>query len=225
MKIRLLELSATVLALLLMVGVGCSSAIEFEGTSLDPPEPAPDFVLQDQFGDVVSLSDFKGSVVILTFLYTSCPDVCPLTTEALRRAYAELGPEAQGVELLAVSVDPKRDTVEAANAYSKERDMLDKWRFLVGTEEELAPVWVDYYVGPVQAPSNGSEGHHSAGIETAIASTPGVKGFQDDVRERYNVSHQAPVYLIDQKGRRRAVITSLLLDPSPLLHDIRLLLD
>ncbi len=212
---------ASVLALLLIVGAllasSCASAA-FQGTPLDPPEPASNFTLADQFGKDVSLSDFKGKLVVLTFLFTNCTDVCPLTTEALRQAYDQLGDDtAKKVQLIAITVDPQRDTVEQVHRYSESRGMLDKWRFLVGTEEELAPIWKEYYVGPVTFQENGSDAE-------ASSSTAGMGHTSGVTSQDYSVNHEAPVYLIDAKGNRRVVIVSLLSDPAPLLHDIRLFL-
>src|SRR5438128_832200 len=85
--------------------------------------PAPDFHLTDQFGKAVSLSQFQGQPVILTFLYTHCPDECPLTAEKLHTLMQNLGSDAQHIAVLAVSVDPQRDTADAAITFSKAHKM------------------------------------------------------------------------------------------------------
>ncbi len=95
--------------------------------------PAPDFRLTDQFGKPVSLSQFRGKPVVLTFLYTHCPDVCPLIAEQLHSVMLDLGKDAQRVGVLAVSVEPKRDTVAAALTFSQAHHMTTYWHFLVGT--------------------------------------------------------------------------------------------
>src|SRR5438067_13499228 len=64
--------------------------------------PAPDFRLTDQYGKSVSLSQFKGKPVVVTFLYTHCPDQCPLTAEKLHAVMQSLGSDAQRVGVLAV---------------------------------------------------------------------------------------------------------------------------
>ncbi len=226
MKGVMAKRSVIVAFISLMVLAACSSPLSFEGTSLDPPESAPGFTLHNQLGDVVSLSDFTGKIIVLTFLYTNCPDICPLTTEALHRAYDELDDETlKKIDFVAISVDPERDTVEQAYRYSKEKDMLNKWHFLVGTEGELAPVWADYYVGPIPIHVDGNEDGHQEDAKSLPTSATSVENLQSAIKAKYNVSHQAPVYLIDQRGTRRVVITSLLLDPAPLVHDIRQLLD
>jgi protein SCO1/2 len=112
--------------------------------------PAPNFRLTDQFGKQVSLSQFRGKPVVLTFLYTHCPDVCPLIAEQLHSAMLKLGSDAQRVGVLAVSVEPQRDTVAAALAFSKAHKMTDYWHFLVGTESQLSPVWTAYAINAQQ---------------------------------------------------------------------------
>jgi protein SCO1/2 len=112
--------------------------------------PAPDFRLTDQFGKPVSLSQFRGKPIVLTFLYTHCPDVCPLVAEQLHRVMLDLGKDAQRVGVLAVSVEPKRDTVAAALAFSQVHHMTSYWHFLVGTEAQLSPVWTAYAIGAQQ---------------------------------------------------------------------------
>jgi protein SCO1 len=108
--------------------------------------PAPDFHLTDQFGKAVSLSQFQGQPVVLTFLYTHCPDECPLTAEKLHTVMQNLGSDAQHIAVLAVSVDPQRDTADAAITFSKAHKMLDYWHFLIGTQQQLSPIWSSYNV-------------------------------------------------------------------------------
>ena len=181
--------------------MGCASDDAFEGTVLDPADDAPEISLSDQFGETVALSDFAGKVVLLTFLYTSCPDVCPIVAETLRRTHQLLGKDAERVQIVAVSVDPDRDSVEAAHQYSEQREMQDKWRFLVGPEEELEPIWFSYWLDPVVSDGVGRDGEsHAAG--------PVGPG-------EYLISHGAPVFLIDAEGRRRVLFTNLSLEPRP----------
>ncbi len=192
---------------------GCASDEAFEGTVLDPADDAPAISLSDQFGETVALSDFAGKVVLLTFLYTACPDVCPIVTETLRRTHQLLGEDAARVQIVAVSVDPGRDSVEEAYGYSEDREMLDRWRFLVGTEEELEPIWRSYWLDPVTSGGGAGNGHEGS----AAGETPVPAG-------EYLINHGAPVFVIDAEGKRRVLFTNLSLEPRPLVHDVRLLL-
>ena len=208
------------MSLLLLAVVACSGSQSFHGTVIDP-EVAPPFELIDQNGSPAALSDSNGKVVVLTFLYTTCPDVCPLTTEALRRAHQLLGNKTDRVDFMAITVDPDRDSVERAHQYSVERGMQDRWRFLVGTEDQLVPVWRSYWLDPIRDfPPDSDEAH---GDDHDGAAADGASSDPEPV-PAYLVSHTAPVFLIDRDGYRRVLFTSLGLDPRPLVHDVRLLL-
>lgn len=123
------------------------------GTDLGATD-APDFTLTDGVsGRAVSLSAHRGQVVALTFLYTTCPDVCPLTASRFRSAQAELQADASRVTFIAVSVDPDRDTPKAVQEFSAAHGLASNWYYLVGGRAQLAPVWAAYGIG-VQAGSS-----------------------------------------------------------------------
>ena len=107
---------------------------------------APDFTLTDQNGKQTSLSQFKGRPVVLTFLYTHCPDQCPLTAERLHSSMLSLGSDASKVGIVAVSTDPKGDTLQAAQKFTLQHNMQDYWHYLIGTQDKLTPVWTAYNV-------------------------------------------------------------------------------
>jgi len=79
-----------------------------------------DFTLNDEAGQPVKLSDFRGKLVLLYFGYTFCPDVCPATLAQVKEALAQLGGDAERVQLIMVSVDPERDTPEKVSAYVRQ---------------------------------------------------------------------------------------------------------
>jgi len=108
--------------------------------------PAPNFTLTDQNGKQVSLSQFKGHPVVLTFLYTHCPDQCPLTAERLHSSMVTLGSDASKVGVVAVSTDPKGDTLQAAQKFTLQHNMQTYWHYLIGTQNTLSPVWDAYNV-------------------------------------------------------------------------------
>jgi len=116
-----------------------------QGTDLGSA-PAPDFRLVDQFGHQVSLSQFRGEPVVLTFMYTRCPDVCPLTAEKLHQVQLLLGKDAAHVVMLAVSIDPRGDTRSAALTFSRLHKLASNWHYLLGTHDQLSPVWNAYSV-------------------------------------------------------------------------------
>jgi protein SCO1/2 len=149
-----LAVAAVVLAVLLVsgggddgpaapaeLGVGPSG---FVG-ALRPEIPPQDFRLTDQDGRRVALSDFRGEVVALTFLYTTCEDTCPLTTSQIRGALDDLG---EDVPVLAVSVDPPGDTPVRARRFLLDQRMTGRMSFLLGSPAELEPVWKAYGIQP-----------------------------------------------------------------------------
>ena len=81
------------------------------GTVFDGRDKAFDFELSNQYGQKVSLADFRGQIVVLTFVYTSCSDTCPIVTSHLKKLYDMLGEQVECVVFLAVSGDPKRDAL------------------------------------------------------------------------------------------------------------------
>jgi protein SCO1 len=121
----------------------------FAGGELDPPRPTPDFTLTDQSGQKVSMADQRGKLVLLTFLYTNCPDVCPLITQNLNQALQMLGPKRDDVRVLAVSVDPEGDTPKSVDEYAKTHHLLPEFHYLIGSRGELTQVWKAYDVAAV----------------------------------------------------------------------------
>ena len=166
-----------VLALALALAVGaCAARAPVAGTDLGGG-PAPDFALQDALtGQSLALTSLRGKAVVLTFLYTQCPDSCPLTAELLRATQGALGADAARVELVAVSVDPDRDTPQAVRAFTDAHRLTTSWHYLIGRREQLAPVWSAY--GVRAEPDQG-------------AST---------------VTHSDALFLIDPEGRERYLL-------------------
>ncbi len=121
----------------------------FAGGELNPPQATPDFTLTDQSGQNVSMADQRGKLVLLTFIYTNCPDVCPLITQNLNQALQMLGAKRDDVRVLAVSVDPEGDTPKAVDAYAKTHHLPPEFHYLIGTRDELTEVWKKYDVAAV----------------------------------------------------------------------------
>lgn len=170
------------------------------GTVFNEVRAAPEFALPDHRGQLVSLADQRGKAVILTFLYTSCPDICQLTAAKLRRVQDLLGGEAARLTILAVSTDPERDTPEAAQRFSQRFGLEHGWHFLLGTAPQLAAVWSAYHVDAEPAPAEGA------------ALLPAG-----------SVLHSDAVFLIDPQGRQRSLQGSEF-DPAALARDVRTLL-
>jgi len=184
------------LAGVLLIAACTRGEAELPGTLLDRV-PAPDFRLLDQAGREVTISGLRGHVVVLTFMYTTCPDFCPATAEKLRRTWELLGADAARVRFVAVSVDPRGDTPQAAREFSARHRLPDEvWHYLVGSEAELEPVWARYGIASLRAP------------ESAMPAA---------------VGHTEALYLIDPQGRERTLLRGDF-DPAQLAQTLRTLL-
>jgi protein SCO1/2 len=159
---------------------------------------APNFRLVDQFGKQVSLSQFKGEPVVLTFLYTHCPDECPTIANKLYTVMKNLGSQAQHVGVIAVSTDPKGDTISSVLHFSQVHHMLNYWHYLRGTQSELSPIWNNYaiYAGP--APTQ-------------------------DIATSGPVDHTLALYVIDKQGHEQVYLGNDFTS-AQLTTDLRILL-
>jgi protein SCO1/2 len=185
------------LTVLLSVSGEVAGAGTFRSGAFDPPRPAPDFALRSTSGAEFRLSRHRGKVVVLTFGYTNCADVCPTVLAELAQVRRRLGKAAQRVQVVYVSVDPERDTLERLNAYTQ---VFDKtFLGLTGSVDQLGPVWKAYGVSIVRRPVAGDG--------------PGA----------YLVHHTASLHLIDGAGRLR-VMAPFGTPVDDVLHDIRALL-
>jgi cytochrome oxidase Cu insertion factor (SCO1/SenC/PrrC family) len=126
-----------------------ASAAAMENPNLDLGTPlgnkaAPDFQLTNQFGQPMSLSQFRGRVVMLSFEDSECTTVCPLTTQSMVLAKELLGKAGKSVQLLGVDANPDAIKVSNVLAYSRVHAMTNQWDFLTGTLPQLKSVWKSY---------------------------------------------------------------------------------
>ena len=122
-----------------------ASRLRFEGATLPRGLRAPDFRLRDQDGDPIGMRDLRGKPVIVTFLYTTCEDTCPVQAQQIKGAFDELGEDFPAI---AIAVDPPRDTPERARAFLSRQRMTGRLDFALGSRAELAPVWKAFAVQP-----------------------------------------------------------------------------
>ena len=120
------------------------------GGVLDRPDPAQPIALHDAHGRTFTLDGQRGRWTLVTFIYTHCPDVCPLITSNLNTVLRVRGPKAK-LSVLAVSVDPKGDTPASVRAFERRMHLEPNFHFLIGTRAELRPVWAAWHVLAVQA--------------------------------------------------------------------------
>jgi protein SCO1/2 len=115
------------------------------GTSLGG-RPAPDFRLRNQFGQPMSLSQFRGKVVMLAFEDSECTTVCPLTTQSMLEARQLLGAAGSQVQLLGVDANPDAISVDNVLSYSRTHGLINQWHFLTGSLAELKATWTEYHI-------------------------------------------------------------------------------
>ena len=116
----------------------------FQGSLIDPPVPAADFELTDQYGKPFRLSDQQGKIVFIFFGYTNCPDVCPVTLSDFMKIKQQLGEQAPDVKFVFITVDPERDGQEHLRKYLQRID--PDFIGLSGEHADLERVWDDYGV-------------------------------------------------------------------------------
>ena len=140
---------AWIVAFSLLITPGCLSdgeIDEFYGEDISPPIPVKEFVLIDEKGGNVTMSQFEGKVVVVAFLFTRCPDICPVVSANLAFIAQELG-ELHGtsVQIITVTVDPWTDNSTVLGNYADVRGL--SWPHLTGDVEDLEPVWMNFDVG------------------------------------------------------------------------------
>ena len=132
-------------------GAGSSGAFSELAEARDP---APDFELTDQNGARLSLADLRGKLVLLDFIFTSCPGPCPILTSSHVTLQRSLPPELRArTRFVSISLDPVRDTPMALRSYAQKRGAdLTGWSFLTGDPETVARVVQAYGVGTLRSP-------------------------------------------------------------------------
>ena len=140
---------AWILALMLLITPGCLSngeVDEFYGEDINPPIAVNEFVLIDDKGEYVAMSQFEGQVVVVAFLFTRCPDICPVVSANLAFIAQELGDlHGTSVQIITVTVDPWTDNSSVLGNYADVRGL--SWPHLTGSVEDLEPVWMNFDVG------------------------------------------------------------------------------
>jgi protein SCO1/2 len=187
-----------VFATLLFLLTACTPTQNFKNVDItDSPSYGKDFHLEDPDGAVRTLVDFRGKVVVMFFGYTMCPDYCPTTLAGMHRAMNILGPQADKVQVLFVTIDPARDTDSILKQYAPTFDP----RFLglrPKDDTDLAKLTKDFKIRYKKVPGT----------------TPGS----------YTMDHTAGSYAFDPEGHLRLYINHEN-GPDALAHDLKALLN
>jgi protein SCO1/2 len=163
----------------------------------DEPLPVYDgigapFSAESTLDRPISLSEFRGKAVIVFFGYTSCQDICPATLGHLRSLMTRLGPTADEVQVLFVTVDPETDTPDALRTYLGRFD--SRFIGVTGTPAEIAAIARSFGV------------KHNASHEMKV--TTEHHRHETFASESFQYAHSQQVYLLDGRGRTRALFFS-----------------
>lgn len=181
----------------LMAAAGCSDKPEvprFKLTDVTGASFGKELALTDHNGQRRTLADFRGKVVTLFFGFTHCPDVCPTTMVEMAAVMKELGPDAERLQVLFVTVDPERDTAEVLKRYVPA--FHPSFLGLTGSVDEVTRTAKEFKIF-FQKQKLASGG--------------------------YTMDHSAGTYILDGEGRLR-LFAQYGVGAQVLLHDIRLLL-
>ena len=126
-------------------GDDAPAATGWRGAIRPPAARLPDFALTSQDGERVTAASLRGRPAVITFVYSTCEDTCPAQVQSIRGALDGLG---RDVPVVGVSVDPDNDTPARARAFLLEQSMTGRMDFLLGTREQLAPVWKAFGIAP-----------------------------------------------------------------------------
>jgi cytochrome oxidase Cu insertion factor (SCO1/SenC/PrrC family) len=121
----------------------------FDGPTMPPGLRAKNFSLVDQNGHRVTLSEYRGRVVVLTFIHSLCRDTCPFMVEQLKGALNDLPNGGRGIPAIGVSVEPGQDTVHNRRAFLARHDMTGRMAFVNGPIGAMRRVWHAYAIQPV----------------------------------------------------------------------------
>jgi cytochrome oxidase Cu insertion factor (SCO1/SenC/PrrC family) len=202
--------------------------VKLAGNVIPHPAAASDFTLTDQNGSPFHMADTRGKVVVITFIYASCTDLCPFITLKLKSAREHLGKDADKAVFVAVTTDPARDTQGVIRAYSEAAGLTREWHFVTGPLSAVKDVWFNYGIGVSVAKEHA---HHTAMTgsmmndpEPVQGLTPAEADLARTIAERfgggYDVSHSAPFWFIDKRGMIRASMDAEAL-PAEIADNIR----
>jgi protein SCO1/2 len=163
----------------------------FYGTLALPSKPAPPIHLRNYLGQPVTLSEYRGRAVLVTFLYTNCPDVCPLIAAKLRASLDTLGAEAGKVQVIAVSVDPRGDTPASVARFLRVHRMVGRMQYLIGSPSQLAATWKAWSVGSTREVNQPQRVAHSA-LVYGITAGGRIKTIYPDSFEPGEIAHDVP---------------------------------
>jgi protein SCO1/2 len=117
----------------------------FKGALLPPGVRAPNFSLRDENRRRVTMKEYRGKVVVVTFLYSHCKDTCPVQAQQIKGAVDDVG---HTVPALSVSVDPPGDKPKSVKSFNAKMGMSGRLRWILGSESQLQRLWKGFAIVP-----------------------------------------------------------------------------
>ena len=218
---RCSAISLAILMLMTTTLAGCVSNEDevldlFHGDDLpsdDPEYAVNEFSLIKPDGNLTNLSDYEGQVLIVSFIYSRCPDVCPIVSSNLRWLSQELADDYEtNFSIISVTVDPWWDTQNVLGEYADQRNL--SWPHLTGDLESLEPIWESFHVGlqtytnvsnvTKEGDSNNTSGRH---------------------HPDYLVDHSTATIIIDKEHKQRVRWNDLDWEPTLFAEDVQQLME
>jgi len=182
--------------LLLIVLQACSEPPNWQANDITGKMPNLQFKLTGSDGEAVDAGSLKGKPVLVFFGFTNCPHVCPTTLTQLSVIMKALGPQADNIQVVLISVDPERDTPEVMKRYTAS---FGPWLLgLTGAEDALATLRKAY------------------GVYAAMESS--------DEKGSYNVMHSTAIFAFDADGHARLLISDVE-NTEAVVSDLKQLID
>ena len=171
----------------IIVRTSHSDAHALHATPLPSPVLAPAIVGRDQSGNLITIPS-PGRPALVTFFWTHCTDVCPLTASQIAAALDQVGPAtAAKIDVIAVSVDPVGDTPGAVTSFLSRHHLTGRMHYIIGSEATLAPMWQQWGIRVLASTTTNPVTH----VVTR------------------NVDHSSVLYEVDAKGQEVAAYNNL----------------
>ncbi len=167
----------------------------YSGGTVKPVKAAPELGLRTWNGRRVTMADYKGKAVLVTFIYVNCPDICPLIVDNLVRVKDRLGPAGKRLRIVAVSVDPVGDTPLAVKRFLTTHRATGDVDYLIGSRDRLEAAWARWGIGA-----------------RADKDNPSL------------IEHSGVIWGVDARGRRTTFYPASGFDVADIEGDVRLLL-
>lgn len=197
------------------------------GTVIEPPLTIKPFKLRSHRDQFVDITNLRGKVVVITFIYTGCVDICPVIVQKLKSVVDQFDSNNANIDVLAITTDPVRDDIQRVKDYSVIHDLDDKWHLLIGNQDELQNIWDEFFIEVISRNIDGQD--------SKVVRIQNAKFLSGDALDTANssiarfasediVDHSTPVFVVDKDGDIRFLMRADFV-PAELRYNVNLLLN